>query len=181
MRREEALVLLKKHLKKENLIKHSLAVEACMKELARYFKEDEEQWGITGLLHDLDYDYTSNTPELHGLKTTEILEPFKLDKKILHAIKAHNQLAELKSNIDISLFSTDPTTGFITACALIHPSRKLESINLKRMKKRFKEKSFAKGANREQMAICKDMGIQIDDFLSLCLKAMSGISGDLGL
>jgi putative nucleotidyltransferase with HDIG domain len=181
MKREDAIRLLDKHLNKENLIKHSLAVEACMIELARYFRKDKDLWGITGLLHDLDYNYTADSPETHGLKTAEILQPFNLNKAVIHAIKAHNNLAERRSYLDIALYAVDPTTGFIIACALIHPSRKLENIDLKRMKKRFSEKKFARGADRDQISACCEMGFELDDFLLLCLKAMSEINRDLVL
>ena len=181
MDREKALELVKKHLSNENLVKHSLAVEACMRKFAGKFGEDVEKWGLAGLLHDLDYDYTANDPDNHTLKTVEMLEEYNLDGDILNAIKAHNEKAEKKSKMDIALYTVDPTTGFITACALMHPSKKLENINLKRMKKRFKAKAFAKGASREQMQKCTKMGVELDDFLVTCLSAMQKISGQLGL
>ena len=181
MDREKALELVKKHLSNENLVKHSLAVEACMRKFAGKFGEDVEKWGLAGLLHDLDYDYTANDPDNHTLKTVEMLEEYNIDGDILNAIKAHNEKAEKKSKMDIALYTVDPTTGFITACALMHPSKKLENINLKRMKKRFKSKAFAKGASREQIQECTKMDIELDDFLVTCLSAMQKISGQLGL
>lgn len=181
MNREEALELVKQNLQNENLIKHCLSVEACMREFAKKFGEDEDKWGLAGLLHDLDYDTTVDDPENHTLKTEEMLKPFSLDHDIIHAIKAHNQKADLDSKMDIALYTVDPTSGFITACALMHPSKKLENVNLKRMKKRFKEKSFAKGANREQMAECIRMEVELEEFLVACLEAMQGISRELGL
>jgi uncharacterized protein len=181
MNREEALALVNQHLKAENLVKHCLAVEACMKEFAEKFGEDVEKWGMAGLLHDLDYQYTLDDPDNHTLQTVELLEPYNLDEDILHAIKAHNLKAPLDSRMNIALFTVDPTSGFITACALMHPSKKLENVNLKRMKKRFKEKSFAKGASREQMADCVKMDVQLEDFLMTCLTAMQKISDELGL
>jgi putative nucleotidyltransferase with HDIG domain len=181
MNRDEALALIEKNLENKNLIKHSLAVEACMKEFAEKFGEDVEKWSTAGLLHDLDYDYTYNEPERHALKTAEMLKDYDLDEDIIHAIQAHRGQAELKSKMDIALYTVDPTTGFIIACALMHPSKKLENINLKRMKKRFKVKTFAKGANREQMQECIKMGVELDDFLTTCLSAMMKIKDDLEL
>ncbi len=181
MDREKALELVRKHLSNENLVKHSLAVEACMREFAGKFGEEVEKWSLAGLLHDLDYDYTANDPDNHTLKTVEMLKEYYLDGDILNAIKAHNEKAEKKSKMDVALYTVDPTTGFITACALMHPSKKLENINLKRMKKRFKAKAFAKGASREQMQECTKMDIELDDFLVTCLSAMQKISGQLGL
>lgn len=181
MNRDEALKLIEKNLENKNLIKHSLAVEACMKEFAEKFGEDVEKWGTAGLLHDLDYDYTYNEPERHALKTEEMLKEYNLDEDIIHAIKAHCGQAELKSRMDVALYTVDPTTGFIIACALMHPSKKLENVNLKRMRKRFKEKAFAKGASREQMRECEKMGVALDDFLTTCHSALMKIRDELEL
>jgi len=181
MNREQALALVKENLKQANLVKHCLAVEACMRAFAQKFGADEGQWGLAGLLHDLDYDYTVNDPDRHTLMTEEMLKPYQIDGTIIHAIKAHNGKADLASRLDLALYTIDPTSGFITACALMHPDKKLSAVNLERMKKRFKEKAFAKGANREQMAECVKMGVELDEFLGICLTAMQGIGADLGL
>jgi len=181
MQREKAIGLISQNLSNPNLVKHSLAVEACMRELAGYFSEDEEEWGMAGLLHDLDYDITSEDSDNHGLITAQMLKNENVSADIIHAIKAHNKKAELSSKMDIALYAVDPTTGFITAVALMHPSKSLENVNLKRMKKRFRESSFAKGADREQIRICEKLGIELDDFLDLCLRAMTGIRTELGL
>jgi uncharacterized protein len=179
--RDTALKLVREHLEKENLVNHCLAVEACMKEFAGRFEEDPEKWGLTGLLHDLDYQYTLDDPANHTLKTEAMLAEYHLPPEMLHAIKAHNAKAPLDSPLDIALYTVDPTSGFIIACALMHPSKKLENVNLKRMKKRFKEKSFAKGASREQMQECVKMGIELDDFLLTSLTALQKIAPQLGL
>lgn len=181
MNREDAFVLLQEHLKNKNLIKHCLAVEACMRKFASHFGEDVDEWGMAGLLHDLDYEYTVDDPDNHSLKTADMLAPYELSENIIHAIKAHNHKVELQSHMDTALLTSDPTTGFITACALMHPDKKLKSLDLKFMKKRFKEKSFAKGASRDQMRECTAMGLELDDFLMMCLDAMLAIEGDLGL
>ncbi len=181
MNREKALDLVRKNLPNPNLVKHSLAVEACMKELAGYLSEDEEEWGLAGLLHDLDYDITSEDSYNHGLVTADMLKNEDISEEIIHAIKAHNKKVEISSKMDIALYAIDPTSGFITAVALMHPSRSLENVNLKRMKKRFKEKSFAKGADRNQMRTCEKLGLELEYFLELCLKGMTGIKTQLGL
>lgn len=181
MERENALNLLKKEVKNQNLIKHSLAVEACMRSFALKLGEDVKKWALAGLLHDLDYEYTADKPDQHALKTVEILKDFDIPEDILHCIKAHNSQAPIQSKMDIALFSIDPTTGFIIACALMHPSKKLSSIDLARMKKRFGEKNFAKGANREHIRDCEKLGMGLDQFLEICLTSMQGISGELGL
>ena len=181
MRREYALDLVKKNLNNPNLVKHCLAVEACMRELAGYFSEDDEEWGLAGLLHDLDYEVTSEDSYNHGLITAKMLENEDVSDEVVHAIKAHNKKVELVSKMDTALYAIDPTSGFIIAVALMHPSKSLDGVNLKRMKKRFKEKSFAKGADREQMRTCENLGLELEDFLELCLKAMTGIKSELGL
>lgn len=181
MNREDAFVLLQEHLKNKNLVKHCLSVEACMRKFASHFGEDEDAWGMAGLLHDLDYEYTADDPDNHALKTAEMLADKGLSDEIIHAIKAHNHKVEIKNNMDAALLTSDPATGFIIACALMHPDKKLNSVDLKFMKKRFKEKSFAKGASRDQMRECVAMGIELDDFLTMCLEAMQGIDDQLGL
>jgi putative nucleotidyltransferase with HDIG domain len=181
MEREEALNLVKKEVKNQNLVKHCLAVEACMKAFAPQFDQDENVWALAGLLHDLDYEYTADDPEHHTMKTEEMLREYDLPVDIIHAIKAHNMKAPLESPMDIALYTVDPTTGFIIACALMHPSKKLSAVDLKRMNKRFKEKSFAKGASRDQMRECDKLGLELDSFLETCLTAMQGISDELGL
>ncbi|MEN8153551.1 MAG: HD domain-containing protein [Acidobacteriota bacterium] len=181
MDREKAIKLLNDHLKNENLKKHCLATEACMRAFARHFGEDEDTWGIAGILHDLDYEYTSEDPDNHGLKTAEMLQDEAVSENVLHAIKAHNKKADISSKMDISLYTIDPTTGFITACALMHPSKSLEAVTLKRMKKRFKEKSFAKGADRDQIKECSKLDMELDQFLNICRDAMADIHNDLGL
>jgi len=181
MERDQALELVKKNLSNKNLVKHCLAVEACMREFARQFDQDIETWGLAGLLHDLDYDTTYNDPDNHALKTAEMLQEYNLPEEIIHAIKAHNQRVEMKSKMDIALFTIDPTTGFIIACALMHPDKKLKSLDLRFLQKRFKEKSFARGASREHMKESAKLDLELDDFLQTCLKAMQQIDTQLGL
>ena len=181
MTRAQALELLQQHLKNRNLVKHCLAVEACMRDFAVHFAQDPEPWALAGLLHDLDYEYTVETPEEHTEKTAEMLATYRLADEIVHAIKAHNLRVEPSSKMDLSLLTIDPATGFIIACALMHPDRKLAGLDLPFMKKRFKEKSFAKGASREQMEGCARLGMTLDEFLPLCLGAMQRIAPQLGL
>jgi hypothetical protein len=181
MKREQALELLQQHLKNRNLVKHCLAVEACMKEFAARFGQDQEAWSLAGLLHDLDYEYTVEKPAEHTEKTAAMLAEYALGDEIIHAIKAHNLRVEPRAPMDFSLLTIDPASGFIIACALMHPDKKLRSLNLAFLKKRFKEKSFAKGASREQMSDCVKLGLTLDEFLQLCLTAMQKIAGELGL
>jgi putative nucleotidyltransferase with HDIG domain len=181
MTREQALELLQQHLHNRNLVKHCLAVEACMRDFAVHFGEDPEPWGLAGLLHDLDYEYTLETPSEHTERTAAMLAGRGLDDGIVHAIRAHNSRVEAASKMDLSLLTIDPASGFIIACALMHPDKKLGSLDLAFLRKRFKEKSFAKGASRQQMEGCTRLGLALDEFLQMCLGAMQGIAADLGL
>jgi len=180
MDREEALSLLKKKLKNNNLIKHCLAVEAAMRGLARYFGEDEERWGLAGLLHDLDYEETKDNPSSHGLLTSRMLEG-KVDDQIIHAIKAHSGLLEAKSKMDISLYAADALTGLIVAACLVHPQKKLSFLDTDFILRRFTEKRFAQGADRGQIKSCEKVGLSLDKFVDLVLKEMQRIHCDLGL
>ncbi|MBO8160326.1 MAG: HDIG domain-containing protein [Thermosipho sp. (in: Bacteria)] len=178
--REEAYDLLKKHVKTRNLIKHCLATEAVMKKMAQHFNEDEEIWGLAGLLHDLDYEYTKEKPEEHGLKTVEILGNM-VPEQIKNAILAHCEKKERESLIEKVIYAVDPTTGFIVAGALIKPEKKLSAIDVNFLLNRFKEKSFARGASREQMKSCEEFGMTLEEFYSISLEAMKEIAEELGL
>ena len=183
MSREEAIALLKEYLHNENLFNHSLAVEAIMRGLARKLGEDEEKYGLAGLLHDIDYDFTAEDLKIHSLKGAEILEKHGLPADIVYAVKVHNDAHGLEriSMMDKALFATDPVSGFITAAALVRPDKSLAGVELKSLKKRFKEKSFARGASREKMATCTDMGLELDEFMAIALESMKTIAADIGL
>lgn len=181
MNREHALNLLKQRLKSKNLFKHCLAAEACLKELACHFGEDQETWALAGLLHDIDYEETLNDPAHHGLIGAEILEKEGLAQDIIYAIKVHAGHFAPKSKLDWALFATDPLTGLIVASALMHPDKKLQSLDTEFVIRRFKEKRFAAGANREQISACKNFGLELEQFIQICLDGMKKISSELGL
>lgn len=183
MNREAALHELKKYVPNKNLLKHMYACEAVMKRLARYFGEDEEKWGLAGLLHDIDYDETKDDPRRHSKVGAEMLEKMGLPDEIVYAVKVHNDAHGLPRNslMDKALFATDPVTGLIVAGALIKPEKKLAAIDVPFLVNRFNEKSFARGANREQIASCSEMGLSLEEFLGMSLEAMQGISKELGL
>ncbi len=183
MTREEAYELLTGYLTTKNLINHSLAVEAVMRRLARHFGEDEELWGLAGLLHDIDYDRTKDDPEKHSLIGAEILQEKGLPEELVYAVKVHNEIHGLprKSLLDKALYATDPLTGLIVAGALIKPEKKLEAVKVKSLMKRFNEKAFARGANREQIASCSELGLTLEEFLTMGLEAMQGVAGEMGL
>lgn len=184
MNRDDALRIVEAHVENENLVKHMLAAEAIMGALAERLGEDEETWRLAGLLHDLDAESTADSMEMHGVLTVQWLREEGLeDETVLHAIAAHNpgNGSVVESPMDRALFAGDPLTGLITAAALIRPEKRLEPVELKSLRKRFKEPSFAKGARREDMMTCAELGIELEEFLAIGLTAMKEISDDLGL
>jgi putative nucleotidyltransferase with HDIG domain len=181
MTREEALELVRMHLKNRNLIKHCLAVEACMKVVAHRLGQGQEPWAIAGLVHDLDYEVTEKSPELHTTETTKILDGLGIDPVIIHAVQAHAGKVPCGNAMDWAIFSIDPLTGLIIAATLMHPTKKLKEIDLEFVKRRYKEKSFARGARREEIEQCVNLGLGLDEFIALCIQAMQGIDQDLGL
>lgn len=183
MTREEGLKLVQEKIKNENLIKHCLAVEACMRALARHFGENEEQWSLAGLLHDIDYEETKNDPDKHSILGVEMLEKLGLDKEICEAVKTHNERHGIKpeSKMAKALYSVDPLTGLIVASVLVLPSKKIADLTAENVLNRFKEKSFARGANREIINKCSEINLTLEQFTETCLKAMQGIAEDLGL
>lgn len=183
MKRDEAYLLLRQHLKNENLRKHSLAVEAVMRGLARRFGAEEELWGLAGLLHDIDYEWTKNDPAHHSLEGAALLEQLGLPAQVVQAVRVHNGYHGLsrESLLDKALYAADPVTGLITAAALIRPEKKLAAVDVPFLMNRFKEKSFARGANREQILTCTGLGLSLEEFLTISLRAMQGIAGELGL
>jgi len=180
MNRNEALELVKKHLKNKNLVKHSLSVEACMKAMAAKLNKDVEKWGLAGLLHDLDYEITEKDPNLHTDETVKILKELGVEPEILRTIKAHTGKVPCQSEMEWSIFSIDPLTGLIVAATLMHPSKKLKEVDLAFVKRRYKEKSFARGAKREEIEQIKNIGLDLDEFISICLGAMQEIDKELG-
>ena len=183
MNRSEALSLLQSKVSNQNLIKHSFAVEAIMRALARHFDEDVELWGLAGLLHDIDYDITREDPSTHSKLGAEMLATLNIDPRIVYAVRAHNDYHGDPRNslLDRSLFCCDPLTGLITAGALIRPEKRLAPLTPEFILKRFGEKGFARGANRDTIRMCSDIGMSLDEFVTLGLEAMQGISADLGL
>ena len=181
MNRELALALMKTHVKNSNLQKHILAVEAVMRHLARRLGADEELWGLVGLLHDLDYEYTMKDPEHHALKTVDMLKEYDLSQEITNAILAHNNKAPIVSNLEKALYCTDPVTGMIVSCALIHPDKNLSPIDPAFVIRRMGEKRFAASVNRDAIRSCETLSLSLDEFIQISLDAMRGIRAELGL
>ena len=182
--RDEALQLMEKYLKTENLQKHSLATEAIMRRLAQKMGEDEELWGIAGLLHDLDYEDTKDDMPRHTLRTEEILKEKGVSKEIIEAIKGHNadNLGYNREKpIDHALTCAECITGMVVATTLVYPDRKISSVKSKSIIKRMKQKEFARSVNRDYIRECEKIGIPLEEFAELSLKAMQEISNKLGL
>jgi hypothetical protein len=181
--RAEAVPLLRKNLRTENLIKHSYAVEAILEDMAKKLGEDSQLWGITGLLHDLDYDFTKNDPEKHSQITVKVLNDL-LPLEAINAIKAHNYqyTAQIpQTYLDKSLIAADAVSGLIIAAALVMPSKKLADVTPKTLLAKFKDKSFAAGCNRKRIELCEDMDLELQGFLELSLSSLKRISDSLGL
>jgi len=184
MNREEALNILKENISNQNLIKHCLAVEAIMRALARHFGQDEEKWGLAGLLHDIDYEKTEGKPLEHSLVGAKMLEDLGIDKEICQAVKVHNEAHGIlpQTLMEKALFVTDPLTGLIVAATLVLPSKKLADLTSENILNRFKEKAFARGANREIIRKSEEyLNLSLEDFVKIGLEAMQGISSELGL
>jgi len=182
MDREEAEQLVREEISEENLVKHMLAVEAAMRELAEHFGHDPDKWGMAGLLHDLDYEKTKDNPDEHALKTVEMLKEkgVELDSIQINAIKAHAGQKERETKIEQAIYAADPLTGLIVAGALIHPEG-LMDMDPEFIHNRYDETSFARSADRDAIATCEDLGLDLEEFFGIVLSGMQKINDELGL
>lgn len=181
--REEALNLVKKHVSKANIIYHLLAVEAIMRSIARYFGENEEEWGLVGLLHDIDYEKTEVKPEKHSLIAEDLLKDV-LPEELIRAIKSHNFKhtgVKPENKIEKALIACDAISGLLVACALVMPSKRLADVKVETVAKKFKDKDFARGADRERILFCEETGISLDKFFELTLNGLKEIATEIGL
>ncbi|HIP96208.1 MAG TPA: HDIG domain-containing protein [Anaerolineae bacterium] len=181
--REDAWALLNEYTKSPNLIKHALAVEAAMRAYARRFGEDEELWGVVGLVHDFDYEQHP-TAEEHPFAGAEILRRRGWPEEIIRAVLSHASYAGVTrdSLMEKTLFAVDELTGLIVAVALVRPSKSIFDVKVKSVRKKWKDKSFAAGVNRgdiEQGAA--ELGVELREHIGVVLEAMKGIADDLGL
>lgn len=183
MTRDEVLASIRANVQNKNLVKHMLATEAVMRLLAERLGEDEEEWGLTGLIHDIDVELTEGDPATHSTIGTNLARELGASEKVCHAVLCHNEVhgVPLETSLDRALFCVDPLTGLIIAGALVRPDKKLAGLEVRSLMKRFKDKRFAAGANREQIAMCADIGLGLDDFVALGIEAMKGIADDLEL
>jgi putative nucleotidyltransferase with HDIG domain len=181
--RDQNLALLREYTQSESLIKHMLAVEAAVRAYARKFGEDEEKWATVGLLHDFDYERWPNPPD-HPLKGAAILKEHGYPDDVIYAIKSHaDYLTDCPrvSRLDKTLYACDELCGFITACALVRPTR-LEDLTAKSVRKKMKTPAFAANVNRDDITRgAADLGVDLDEHITFCIEAMQGIAGELGL
>jgi len=180
--RDEILDSIQGNVQDKNMIKHMLATEAIMRALARKLGEDEEEWGITGLIHDIDMELVEGDMSSHGKLGADIARELGASETMVHAILCHNEAHGVprETKLDKALFCADPLSGLITAAALVRPD-KLSGLTAKSVAKRFREKSFAAGVNREQVAQCQEIGLELEEFIDLGIEAMKEIASDLGL
>lgn len=181
--RNAAWGLLCEYTESESLRKHALAVEACMRAYAKRFGEDEETYGITGLLHDFDYEKYP-TPAEHPFVGNKILEERGYSDEIRRAILSHAEYSGVKrqSKMEMALFACDELAGFITASALVKPNKSLAEVEAKSVRKKMKDKAFARSVNRDDIINgAADLGVELEDHITFCIEAMKGIAKELGL
>lgn len=180
--RDTILESVHENVQDRNMIKHMLATEAIMRALARRLGKDEEEWGLTGLVHDIDVELVKHDMSSHSRLGADIARELGASEAMTHAVLCHNEAHEVarESDLDKALYCADPLSGLITAAALIRPD-KLSGLTTKSVLKRFREKSFAAGVSREQVSQCRELGLELEEFVSLGIEAMQGIASDLDL
>ena len=184
LNRNEAFSFLNENMKNGNLIKHSIATEAVMRSLARKLGHDETLWSITGLIHDIDLEQTKDDMTKHAVTAAEMLKGYDFPEDGIKAILAHNGDVlniDRVTEFELALTCAETITGMIVATTLVYPDKKIKSVKPKSVKKRLKEKLFAKNVNRDSIMLCEKLGITIDEFILLSLEAMCEIADELGL
>lgn len=181
--REDAWSLLNQYTKSESLIKHALAVEAAMRAYACKFGEDEQKWSLVGLLHDFDYEQHPDA-EHHPLVGSGILREKGYPEDVIYAIQSHAQYLGLSRNslMDKTLFAVDELCGFITAVTLVRPGRKIAEVPVESVKKKMKDKAFARSVNREEIRQgAAALGVDLDEHIQFVIEGMAAVAGQLGL
>ena len=181
--RQSAWCLLTEFTQSESLRKHALAVEACMRAYARKFSADEELWGVVGLLHDFDYEKYPSLED-HPYKGNEILKERGYAEEIRQAIMSHAEYTGVprQTPMEKALFACDELAGFITACALVKPGKSLAEVEAKSVRKKMKDKAFARSVNRNDITSgATELGVDLEEHIAFCIEAMKGIAKDLGL
>jgi uncharacterized protein len=181
--REEAVELLYQHISSENMRKHCFASEAVLRALAKRLNRNENEWGLAGLLHDIDVEITKADPYTHGPYAEKLLIG-KITDEMLDAIVMHNEVATGKvrtTEFQHALAAGETITGLITATTLVYPDKKIAGVKSKSVTKRMSQKAFAASVKRENILECEKIGIPLDEFAELSVKAMQEISEKLGL
>jgi putative nucleotidyltransferase with HDIG domain len=181
--REEAWSLLIEFTQSESLRKHALAVEACMRAYARKLGGDESLWGLVGLIHDFDYEKYPSAED-HPFKGSEILKERGYSEEIRRAILSHAEYSGVprETPMEKALFACDELAGFITAATLVKPSKSLSELDARSVRKKMKDKAFARSVNREDIVNgAADLGVDLEEHITFCIEAMKAVAGDLGL
>lgn len=181
--RDEALSLLREYTENENLIKHALAVEACMFDYAKRFGESPEEWAVTGLLHDFDYEKFPSLED-HPFRSVDSLRKKGYPEPMIHAILAHGDHTHVRREnlLDKTLYAVDELTGLVVAVALVRPSKEIREVKVNSVRKKWKDKAFARGVDRECIERgARDLGIGLDEHIQNVLGSMKRISIALGL
>jgi putative nucleotidyltransferase with HDIG domain len=181
--RQAAWDLLCEYTKTDPLRKHALAVEAAMRAYAGKFGGDEEQWGIVGLLHDFDYEAHPN-PEEHPVKGAEIMRQRGWPEEIIYAVMCHADYLglERKTPMDRAIYAVDELTGLIIAVALVRPSKSIQEVDVKAVRKKMKDKSFARAVNREDITNGADqLGVDLEEHIDFVIEALKPVANDLGI
>jgi len=186
--REQAWKLLCEYTQSESLRKHAQAVEACLRAYAKKSGADEELWGVAGLLHDFDYERWPNADHHptreHPYHGCQILREQGYPEEMIHAILGHAHYSGIErvSALDHTLFACDELAGFLTACALIKPSKSIHEVEAASVKKKLKDKAFARGVNREDVYKgAEELGVPLEEHIAFCVDAMRSVAGELGL
>jgi len=186
--RQDAWSLLCEFTQNENLRRHALGVEACVRAYARKFQADEELWGLAGLLHDFDYERWPNAEHSptsgHPSQGSETLRQNGYPEEVIHAILAHADYTGVPrtSQLDHALFACDELSGFLVACALVKPTKSLHDVETASVKKKMKDKAFARGVNREDIRQgAEELGVSLEDHIGFCIEAMRSIAPEIGL
>lgn len=183
MDRASAWGLLTEYTQSESLRRHALAVEICLRAYARKLQQDEDLWGATGLLHDFDYEQYPS-PQQHPFVGNQVLRERGYPEQLTHAIMAHADYSGVprESLLDKALFACDELSGFITATALVKPSKSIQEVDAKSIRKKMKDKAFARGVNRDDIIKgAAELGVDLDEHIDFCIAAMKTIAPQLGI
>ena len=181
--RDTVVAALQERVANDNLRRHMIATEAIMRGVAARLGEDADVWGLAGLGHDLDAEQTEDDVARHGAEAAEVLRGLGLPDEAVHAVAAHNPATGVRAEtrFDVALLAADQLSGLITAAALVRPEKDLAGVKLKSLRKRFREGAFARGVDREAIARCAELGLELDEFMAVGLEAMQGVAPQLGL